>query len=64
MAEPAAISRPWPAQVTYHYHLGVAYQKNNDHAHAEEQLERALQLNQPRSQAEEIRQALAGNSSA
>ena len=32
-----------PANPTYHYHLGLAYQKSNDTAHAKAQFERALQ---------------------
>jgi Flp pilus assembly protein TadD len=48
-----------PTDPTYHYHLGVAYEKNNDYAHAREQFRRALELNPPQSQADEIRTALA-----
>ncbi|HEV8058265.1 MAG TPA: tetratricopeptide repeat protein, partial [Gemmataceae bacterium] len=50
-----------PANPTYHYHLGVAYQKNHDTGRARAQFERALQLNPPQSQQEEIRRALAEN---
>ncbi len=50
-----------PGNPTYHYHLGLAYQRNNDRIHAKEQFRRALELNLPRSQADEIRKALAEN---
>jgi len=40
----------------------LAYQKKNDAGRAKEQFERALQLNPPASQAEEIRKALASPS--
>src|SRR5438445_4196168 len=48
-----------PGDPTYHYHLGVAYQKNNDNARAKAQFERALQLNPSRSQADAIHKAIA-----
>jgi len=48
-----------PSNATYHYHLGLAYQKTNDHLRAKAQLEQALQSNPPATQAEEIRKALA-----
>jgi tetratricopeptide (TPR) repeat protein len=51
-----------PGSATYHYHLGLAYQKKNDDGRAKEQFERALQLNPPPSEAEEIRKALASPS--
>ncbi len=41
-----------PSNSTYHYHLGMAYQKNNDHSNAKVQLpQRALQLNPAPSEA-------------
>jgi Flp pilus assembly protein TadD len=48
-----------PDNPTYHFHLGLAYAKNNDVLHAREQLERALKLNPGESQAGEIRRTLA-----
>lgn len=53
-----------PENSTYHYHLGVAYQKNHDDTHAKVHFVRALQLNPPQAQADEIRKALAGNAGA
>jgi Flp pilus assembly protein TadD len=47
-----------PANPTYHYHLGVAYQKSNDAPRARAQFERALQLNPPGTQIDQIRKAL------
>jgi tetratricopeptide (TPR) repeat protein len=49
------------ANATYHYHLGLAYQKTVDFAHAKEHLERALELHPTPQQAGEIRKALAEN---
>jgi len=48
-----------PADATYHYHLGVAYEKNHDGARARAQFERALQLNPSGPQADAIHKALA-----
>jgi tetratricopeptide (TPR) repeat protein len=53
-----------PANSTYHYHLGLAYQKNHDDSQAKAHFVRALQLNPPQSQADEIRKALNGNAGA
>jgi cellulose synthase operon protein C len=50
-----------PTNPTYHYHLGVAYQKNNDQTAAKAEFQRALQLNPAQSQADAIRKALAEN---
>ena len=50
-----------PNNPTYRYHLGVAYQRNKSNAEAKEQFGRALQLNPPLPQADEIRKALAEN---
>jgi tetratricopeptide (TPR) repeat protein len=47
-----------PKNPTYHYHLGLAYQKANDYAMARKQLESALQINPNYSQADEIRKTL------
>lgn len=47
-----------PQNPTYHYHLGLAYQKANNRARAKEHLERALQINPKYPQAAEIRKAL------
>jgi len=49
-----------PEDPTYHFHLGMAYQKINDSRHAKEQLERALELHPSLQQAGEIRKALNG----
>ena len=48
-----------PQNATYHYHLGIAYQKNNDMAHAKEQFQKALQLNPAGTDIDTIRKALA-----
>lgn len=53
-----------PANATYHYHLGLAYQKNHDDTQAKAHFVRALQLNPPQAQADEIRKALSGNAGA
>ncbi len=50
-----------PENATYHYHMGMAYQKANDSAHATEQLKRALELHPSPQQATEIRKALSEN---
>ena len=47
-----------PQNPIYHYHLGVAYQKNGNEAQAREHLQRALQLDPKSPKAAEIRQAL------
>jgi Flp pilus assembly protein TadD len=47
-----------PANPTYHYHLGLAYQKSHDGARAKAQFQRALQLNPPQPQQDQIRKAL------
>ena len=48
-----------PQNPTYHYHLGLAYQKTNDRARAREHLEQALRINPNYARAEDIRKALA-----
>ncbi len=48
-----------PQNATYHYHLGMAYAKNNDKAKAKQHLSRVLQLNPTYEQAPEIKQLLA-----
>jgi tetratricopeptide (TPR) repeat protein len=53
-----------PANSTYHYHLGLAYQKNHDDTQAKAHFGRALQLNPPQAQADEIRKALTANGGA
>ena len=50
-----------PENPTYHYHLGLAYQKTDDAAHAKEQLERALELHPAPQDAGKIRKALGEN---
>jgi Flp pilus assembly protein TadD len=47
-----------PENPTFHYHLGLAYQKTGDYAHAKEQLKRALELRPVPRDAGEIRKAL------
>jgi tetratricopeptide (TPR) repeat protein len=51
-----------PQNPSYYYHLGVAYKKSNDPAHAKVQFERALHLNPPQALAAEIRKMLAESS--
>jgi len=48
-----------PQNPTFHYHLGLAYQKTNDRARAKEHLERTLKIDPNYSQAAEIKKALA-----
>jgi len=48
-----------PANPTYHYHIGYAYEKSNDKMHAREHLKRALQLNPNYARGDEVRKALA-----
>ncbi len=47
-----------PDDATFHYHLGMTYDKLNDKAHAREELERALKLNPNFEHAAEIKQVL------
>lgn len=48
-----------PPNATYHYHLGLAYQKTNDRTYARTQLQRVLQIDPNYNRATEIRKALA-----
>ncbi|MGA6958677.1 MAG: tetratricopeptide repeat protein, partial [Candidatus Acidiferrales bacterium] len=48
-----------PENPTYHYHLGMAYQKSNNFAMAKKQLEYTLQISPNYSQAGEIKKILA-----
>jgi tetratricopeptide (TPR) repeat protein len=48
-----------PQNATYHYHLGLAYQKSNDRVRAKEHLEQALRINPGYSRADDIKKALA-----
>jgi tetratricopeptide (TPR) repeat protein len=48
-----------PQNPTYHYHLGLVYQKSGDQARAKIHLSRALELDPNYSKANEIRSALA-----
>ena len=48
-----------PQNPTFHYHLGLAYQKTNDRARAREHLERTLKIDPNYSRAAEIKKALA-----
>ena len=48
-----------PQNPTYHYHLGLAYQKNSDPADARQEFLRALDLKPPAAEASDIQQALA-----
>jgi tetratricopeptide (TPR) repeat protein len=47
-----------PQEATFHYHLGLAYQKIKDRGRAKEHLERALQTDPKYPHADEIRKAL------
>jgi tetratricopeptide (TPR) repeat protein len=48
-----------PQNPTYHYHLGLAYQKANDRVRAKDHLEQALRINPNDARADDIRKALA-----
>jgi len=48
-----------PNNPTYHYHIGLAYQKANDRARAKEHLERVLKLSPNYARVQEVRNALA-----
>ena len=48
-----------PNDSTYHYHIGMAYEKNKDQRRAIEHLQRALSINPNYAKANEIRQTLA-----
>jgi Flp pilus assembly protein TadD len=50
-----------PENPTYHYHLGLAYQKNNDAAQAKAELQHALALHPSPQLTDEIRKALSEN---
>jgi Flp pilus assembly protein TadD len=50
-----------PRDPTYHYHLGLAYQKTGDYAHAKEQFQLALGLHPAPDEAGEISKALGEN---
>jgi Flp pilus assembly protein TadD len=47
-----------PDNITFHYHLGMAYQKAGDKARARSHLQRVLQLNADFSKAGDVRRAL------
>jgi tetratricopeptide (TPR) repeat protein len=47
-----------PDSATYHYHLGMAYQKANNLPMARKEFNRALQINPQLSQAEEIKKLI------
>jgi len=47
-----------PKDPTYHYHLGMAYEKANNYAMAKKQFESALQISPNYSQAAEIKSLL------
>jgi tetratricopeptide (TPR) repeat protein len=51
-----------PDDPTYHFHLGLAYQKTGDYADAKEQLNLALGLHPAPDQAGAIHKALSENS--
>jgi tetratricopeptide (TPR) repeat protein len=53
--------RDSPENPTYHYHLGLAYQKTKDSARAKAQLKRALELHPTSALETEIRKALSEN---
>jgi tetratricopeptide (TPR) repeat protein len=46
-----------PANATYHYHLGLAYQKLNDSARAKTELQKAISVDPKSPVAEEARRA-------
>ncbi len=48
-----------PEEATYHYHLGLAYQKAKQPALAKQHLERVLKINPKYTNADEVRKALA-----
>jgi tetratricopeptide (TPR) repeat protein len=48
-----------PQNPTFHYHLGLAYQKTNDRARAKEHLEWTLKIDPNYSQAAEVKKTLA-----
>jgi len=48
-----------PDSATFHYHLGMAYEKANNHALAKKELEQALQISPNYSEANKIRKILA-----
>ena len=48
-----------PDSATFHYHLGMAYEKANNHALAKKELEQALQISPNYSEADKIRKILA-----
>lgn len=49
-----------PANLTYHYHLGLTYQKLNDSAKARAELQKVIALDPKSPVAEQARQALGG----
>jgi len=51
-----------PANLTYHYHLGLTYQKLNDSAKARAELQKVISLDPKSPVAEQARQALSGTS--
>jgi Tfp pilus assembly protein PilF len=48
-----------PGNATYHYHLGLAYQKMNDGARAKAELQKAISVDPKSAVAEEARRAVA-----
>jgi cellulose synthase operon protein C len=48
-----------PESATFHYHLGMAYEKANNHTLAKKELEQALQISPNYSEADKIRKILA-----
>jgi tetratricopeptide (TPR) repeat protein len=52
-----------PDNPTYHYHLGVVFQKSNDAGHARDQFERALKLQPNPALSQQIRKAMTDRSS-
>ena len=68
-AYPTAISlleeaiKKSPDNPTYHYHLGVTFQKSKDSSHARDQFERALKLQPNQALSQQIHQAMADHSS-
>ena len=57
--EAIKLNKDNPEDPTFHYHLGLAYQKNDQPALARQQLERALKINPRFSDADDARRLLA-----
>jgi tetratricopeptide (TPR) repeat protein len=56
--EAITLNKDHPGDATFHYHLGLAYQKTDQTALAKQQFERALKINPSFSNAEDARKLL------